>query len=433
MRTIIIIALFISFSVSLFPQGKWRMIDKLHYGSLKYRSIDCYDSLNCVAVGNENWTFPLVRLTSDGGKTWHTVLHDTIRRDENGKIIWWPKQALDIAYPDSNLIFVLCDFGIYWYSTTKGKSWVGPVNTKKRQMYENWCSFYSAKIGGYLSDNKAWITYDTCKSFENLEPDSTLGPDDLSIPDSNTIFLLCYIKGWDRLYRSLDKGKTWEKMNDPPLRIRRIFFFDSLEGYGYGGYRVDTQKDKDVILHTTDGGRTWEIQLDTLIGLKNKGLIQMSFYKDRNNGVTIGYKGKLFFTKNGGKTWIYNNTYSMYVSGWPADAHQVSPHRYFVLTQDHQEIWENNIYSYVSVDEKNITGNIILSPNPATDYIDVILSEAKHPFLSVKVYDVLGVCVLTHPPAISREGESVRIDVSDLAAGVYFVRFGGKMYKFVKM
>jgi hypothetical protein len=51
----------------------------------------------------------------------------------------------------------------------------------------------------------------------------------------------------------------------------------------------------------------------------------------------------------------------------------------------------------------------------------------------VRVYDVLGVCVLTHPLAPSREGESVRLDVSGLAAGVYFVKIDNKMYKFVKM
>jgi hypothetical protein len=50
----------------------------------------------------------------------------------------------------------------------------------------------------------------------------------------------------------------------------------------------------------------------------------------------------------------------------------------------------------------------------------------------VKVYDVLGICVLTHPPAPS-EGGHIRLDVSGLAAGVYFVSVGGQMYKFVKM
>ena len=59
---------------------------------------------------------------------------------------------------------------------------------------------------------------------------------------------------------------------------------------------------------------------------------------------------------------------------------------------------------------------------------------------AVRVYNVLGDCVLeqtAEPPAVSRHpstrGEFVRIDVSGLAAGVYFVRVGGNVYKFVKL
>jgi aquaporin Z len=37
------------------------------------------------------------------------------------------------------------------------------------------------------------------------------------------------------------------------------------------------------------------------------------------------------------------------------------------------------------------------------------------------------------PLAPSREGETVRVDVSGLSAGVYFIRVGDKVYKFVKM
>jgi hypothetical protein len=86
---------------------------------------------------------------------------------------------------------------------------------------------------------------------------------------------------------------------------------------------------------------------------------------------------------------------------------------------------------------------VTISPNPATDYIDVILNgtqwsedrrrQRRSQSNSLLVYDVLGVCVGTHPLAPSREGESVRIDVSGLAAGVYFVRIGGQMLKFVKL
>ena len=60
-------------------------------------------------------------------------------------------------------------------------------------------------------------------------------------------------------------------------------------------------------------------------------------------------------------------------------------------------------------------------------------SGAANPFLSVKIYDVLGNMVVDTPPGpLLIEGERIRLDVSGLAKGVYFVRVGGRMYKFVK-
>jgi len=52
------------------------------------------------------------------------------------------------------------------------------------------------------------------------------------------------------------------------------------------------------------------------------------------------------------------------------------------------------------------------------------------------VYDVLGNKVLSSPACSAgtpSEGGHIRLDVSGLAAGMYFVRVGSKMYKFVKM
>jgi hypothetical protein len=94
-------------------------------------------------------------------------------------------------------------------------------------------------------------------------------------------------------------------------------------------------------------------------------------------------------------------------------------------------VWTGS--SYTGVEDNLFSDKFEITPNPATDYIDVMLSGAKHPFLSVKVYDVLGNVVDTPPGPLLIEGERIRLDVSGLAAGVYFVRVGGKMYKFVKL
>ncbi len=90
----------------------------------------------------------------------------------------------------------------------------------------------------------------------------------------------------------------------------------------------------------------------------------------------------------------------------------------------------------------NEDGNYpLIYPNPAGDYIDintnvVILNGTQwsEESNSLLVYDVLGNVVVDTPPdPLLIEGERIRIDVSGLAAGVYFVRVGGKVYKFVKM
>jgi hypothetical protein len=76
---------------------------------------------------------------------------------------------------------------------------------------------------------------------------------------------------------------------------------------------------------------------------------------------------------------------------------------------------------------------VFISPNPATDYIDIAITGNRSLNESVKMYDVLGNVVLTFTPVRSLNGEEVKIDVSGLAKGVYFVQVGDRMYKFVKM
>jgi len=78
-------------------------------------------------------------------------------------------------------------------------------------------------------------------------------------------------------------------------------------------------------------------------------------------------------------------------------------------------------------EEKENPITSIVYPNPAGDYIEIsgVVGE-------VKVFDVLGI---EHPATVwhpSTEG-NVRIDVSALPQGVYFVSVGDKVIKFVKI
>jgi hypothetical protein len=86
---------------------------------------------------------------------------------------------------------------------------------------------------------------------------------------------------------------------------------------------------------------------------------------------------------------------------------------------------------WTDVEDNPVESEFIISPNPASDYIEInldnaILSEAK----DLKIYNTMGECVFTLTPALS-EGEGVRINISHLPLGLYFINIGDNTYKFV--
>jgi N-acetylneuraminic acid mutarotase len=76
-------------------------------------------------------------------------------------------------------------------------------------------------------------------------------------------------------------------------------------------------------------------------------------------------------------------------------------------------------------------------PNPASDFIEISVEVGSEPALTndVRIINVFGQIVSTPNPTptlpASREG--VRIDVSNLAPGMYFVRIGDRVGKFLKI
>ena len=86
------------------------------------------------------------------------------------------------------------------------------------------------------------------------------------------------------------------------------------------------------------------------------------------------------------------------------------------------------------VEEETAIDQISVYPNPAVNFIEIPYPplERGSGGLNIKIYDVFGQnCDLT--PTLSTSGEGVRIDVSGLAPGMYFVRIGDRVSKFIKI
>ncbi len=101
-----------------------------------------------------------------------------------------------------------------------------------------------------------------------------------------------------------DGGMTWTKQTQINAVIKSINIINEKEGWAVGGLSERTEKDtivKGVVLHTTDGGRTWKTENTGI----NHAMVSVHFINSQT-GWILG-EDKIYRTKNGGKTWEKSN------------------------------------------------------------------------------------------------------------------------------
>ena len=91
---------------------------------------------------------------------------------------------------------------------------------------------------------------------------------------------------------------------------------------------------------------------------------------------------------------------------------------------------------YLDVGENQATTNdFCISPNPATDFIEISsLVGAQHAVpLQIRIYNVFGEEQMTDVLHLEDLGHLIKLNVSSLSPGLYFVRANNKMQKFIKL
>jgi len=308
----VIIYLLLQFIVLNPIFSKWIKVDNAET-SIDYVCIRCADSMNCFVAGNAGSTDPFGRVTYDGGKTWKTTLKDTVYTDTLGKK-YFPSVIVDAAYPDTNLCIVLCEDGYYLRSTDNCHTWVRyNLETKSKNAAIH---FFDKNFGVVTSYNECYLTNDGGLNWSlkksSMSTDSILNSFyRVNVVNPNHIFLTkvyavfkngIFTDNSDSILVSNDFGMNWNTYLLPNDGSRSVFFIDSLNGWITQRYKGGPMKYMSVIIHTTDGGKSWFKQLDTL-NYPYYGLSHI-YFSDSLNGVAVGYYWELWKTKDGGKKWI---------------------------------------------------------------------------------------------------------------------------------
>jgi len=131
----------------------------------------------------------------------------------------------------------------------------------------------------------------------------------LSAPSATVVWALV---ANSRLFRSSDRGDTWQEQRPPALTpITLLSFIDDHEGWlaplGSVGAGCGTQSF--ALSHTADAGATWSAL--TVSGIPPAQCKNTMTFRDPTNGLVTAYDGTtapvVYRTTDGGRTWTANS------------------------------------------------------------------------------------------------------------------------------
>lgn len=303
-------------------QGTWVKIDS-SYGTA-FKSITCLDDEHCIVCGDSAISgLSFVRITTNGGKTWKTLLSDTLNLTPTpqGDRILSFHQA---AYPSRSKIIVMADSGIGFRSNNGGSTWDTFRLSIDDSPGRNGKIFMLDTMNGYIhSGRKMFQTFDGGNSWQQITLPDTVKSFSITrtILITKDSIILSMNKGLPvvavMILRSYDAGKTWDYNYAPQIQQipgAAIHFPDAQYGFAVGYQRTgEGDYALDLYTSTTDGGRTWapiqKTWRDPALGLSNVK------FRDRLNGIAVGGQGKVLRTTDGGQTWNKQPT--------PLDTHSI--------------------------------------------------------------------------------------------------------------
>ncbi|MDQ1267024.1 MAG: hypothetical protein QG635_2177, partial [Bacteroidota bacterium] len=260
----------------------------------------------------------------------------------------------------------------------------------------------------------------------------------------SNIFAGAFRKG---LFLSTDRGNTWLEKNNGLSNV-------SINDISINDTNIFISNGKGIYLSTNNGDK-WTL-IDTLLQ-EHKIRALLTF----GTNVFAACGDGVHLSTDMGKSWsaISNEfgiqgVFSLWLCG-----------NYLFAGTFANGVFRTDISDlFTSITEQEGTGNSIsIFPNPASDFINITVG-ARHAVslqpdidrrvnptvdgtFGIRIYDIYGELVMTVgqtppsdqtnqikgnlTPTLSLKGEGVRMNVSALAPGVYFVQAGGMTAKFV--
>jgi photosystem II stability/assembly factor-like uncharacterized protein len=401
-RSAFIIVIIITIIVATSMAGTWK---KTYNGlAMNFNRIKCSDSLNCIAIANEQEYFPYILKSSDGGSSWDTSYKDADKKNVTPYLN-------DLSYTTKDLCIIACDSGMILRTSNGGKEW------EKIRLFQD-SRLISIDIldslnGLLASEISLYKTVDAginWTAMNNHFLDSIINSGgsflQAEMLSMTTFIIKCEINNKAdqlKMLRTENGGTDWIDYDFPSNCILNMSFCDSLNGWSIGGEAISNGSntiETDKIVHTTDGGKSWIIQYNDTIFSPHTSLVDVSFI-DKEHGIATGEYGKVIITTNGGQTWKPVPDNNIFPDDIEYLFAEYMPNGSFLIASK-----SGNIYKYVDIlscPDDNATDDYAeIYPNPANDNITLNLNLEKSCNIRISIINQIG-----QETFINNEGQRV--------------------------
>ena len=396
---------------------QWELQDSLiikEQYPASFSSIDCADSMNCIATGAFGNVYSLLRATSDGGKSWKTTILDS---SEIIPVLRFALRLRTIKFLTPTLALIITDSGAVFRSSDAGATW-SRVETGTKSDLIKISVFDAAHAAIIGSPRTILVTADSGKTWKIVPPpsDTTFSKwviRDVAMTSPNSMVLIMGLYDEGSVFVQDEITKSWPAPQEFAI-ASNMFFLDGQYGWAAGQKLVGPERRvHNVVERTQDGGKTWRSVLDDSI-CPTFRLNKIKFIYHQN-GAASGFFGKVLLTADGGETWQANNILGTNF----IDFAYPTQHQLRIATVFGQ-IFLGTISQQSSVDEDAALSEMVrILPNPASNTTTIQFSDVAEQIEKITILDALGREHLSF--ANEQHNNQVLVDTQNLPVGQYFV------------
>jgi photosystem II stability/assembly factor-like uncharacterized protein len=324
--------------------GELGSILKTTDGGLTFHRMECpvHADLNSVEYFNSTLGFcagenGTLLMADVDGEHW-TVVETGIQDD-----------LMDICLVQPDQAWVVGKKGTILHSPDGGESWEDQWTDTT--LHLNSVCFLDQLNGwaaGWNDDNEGVFLHTTNGGSEWVNLSTT------GLPSASVIHMINNDNGWavmgaGDVYKTTNGGEEWTfQFPNPALstRITDIIFRGPDKGWAVGRNAAGAPVNPSVIMHTSDGGETWDYQSgNSWYGFNGV------YFTDEDHGCAVGNIGTVTCTPSGGEPWVvlagnferpsvHDIFFADGMNGWAAGSSQYPNASMLMRTTDGGWNWE---------------------------------------------------------------------------------------------